>query len=660
MQSMFWKWFGSFGGGSEIPNTNRVVASFLYAVLSLRLQCSLGEFVGVSPERAHLYTAAKDGGFFKCLGSLGTEVEIPGQFVNDNFCDCADGLDEPGTAACAGVSGAIFYCKNLGSIPKQIYASRVNDGICDCCDGSDEQGLQKRALEPSCRNSCETEGEYFRTQQEEMRQSVSKGLQVKAEVEGKAALEIEGWRAENERLKQNISELQAAVAAAEKQEQELKESNEKRVVERLLFSEDFEDLTDFARDWKPVRDGSVRLKPSEALDRGQVLAFDSCTWGGDIFSTRSFNCSSQDKCRISFRASGALWQGFSVGTSQTVDDAHSWLAVPRSNPDFKDRLVSLKVARKWRYYEYEVPANDGFQMFGSSEVSFATKPVHIMMQAHASTAHCSETMVDDIRVWKRMTAESKQTMPAGRRRRRGGRKMKRKQRSGKTGKAGRSGKKGKAGKTKQLQEETTKKKLEKQEPEVSEYARWALERENVQVQKAETDIDVEKASDHDSSKTADPQDSSESLGDLRSALRKAKGRSFALDKKLRHVEMDSSWFPLVDACVSKPIDNYSYNICYFGSAKQGSVSLGSFDAVDPKDPNLLLFSGGQQCHGGPRRSLKLRLVCGGEEHIEDIAEPSRCTYLATVRHPKACKEEDLQFLDLPLEKRLLEPHHDEL
>ncbi|KAK9284424.1 hypothetical protein L1049_023596 [Liquidambar formosana] len=55
--------------------------------------------------------------------------------INDNFCDCTDGTDEPGTSACP--TGK-FYCRNVGSIPLFLFSSRVNDRICDCCDGSDE------------------------------------------------------------------------------------------------------------------------------------------------------------------------------------------------------------------------------------------------------------------------------------------------------------------------------------------------------------------------------------------------------------------------------------------------------------------------------------------------------------------------------------------
>ncbi|KAL4342086.1 hypothetical protein GQ457_08G013590 [Hibiscus cannabinus] len=70
--------------------------------------------------------------------------------LNDDFCDCPDGTDEPGTSACP---GGKFYCKNVGHFPSLLYSSRVNDGICDCCDGSDEYDGKVK-----CPNTCNKAG----------------------------------------------------------------------------------------------------------------------------------------------------------------------------------------------------------------------------------------------------------------------------------------------------------------------------------------------------------------------------------------------------------------------------------------------------------------------------------------------------------------------
>ncbi|XP_044761468.1 glucosidase 2 subunit beta [Coccinella septempunctata] len=80
---------------------------------------------------------------FTCIKSMET---IDFSRINDDYCDCLDGSDEPGTNAC---SNGIFYCKNqIG--PKYFHKSfpsnRVNDGICDCCDGSDEYSIDTNSF----------------------------------------------------------------------------------------------------------------------------------------------------------------------------------------------------------------------------------------------------------------------------------------------------------------------------------------------------------------------------------------------------------------------------------------------------------------------------------------------------------------------------------
>lgn len=75
--------------------------------------------------------------------------------VNDDYCDCSDGSDEPGTPACSHLSHSRFYCLNRGHRGRWLPSAVVDDGICDCCDGSDEgTGL--------CEDSCSFEAEKHR------------------------------------------------------------------------------------------------------------------------------------------------------------------------------------------------------------------------------------------------------------------------------------------------------------------------------------------------------------------------------------------------------------------------------------------------------------------------------------------------------------------
>lgn len=72
---------------------------------------------------------------FKCRT---TDQRIPFEHLNDDYCDCADGTDEPSTNACP---DGIFYCQTQNKRKQEIFtvpSGKVNDGICDCCDGSDE------------------------------------------------------------------------------------------------------------------------------------------------------------------------------------------------------------------------------------------------------------------------------------------------------------------------------------------------------------------------------------------------------------------------------------------------------------------------------------------------------------------------------------------
>eukprot|EP00697_Spironema_sp_BW2_P012750 gnl/Spiro4/29399_TR14396_c0_g1_i1.p1 gnl/Spiro4/29399_TR14396_c0_g1~~gnl/Spiro4/29399_TR14396_c0_g1_i1.p1 ORF type:complete len:599 (+),score=139.08 gnl/Spiro4/29399_TR14396_c0_g1_i1:92-1798(+) len=130
-----------------------------------------------------------------CAGTNGLDpISVSLEQFNDDYCDCVDGSDEPGTSACA---FSTFSCRNLGHVPKTISASKVNDGVCDCCDGSDEW------LRGACVSTCLAEGAEARARTVRTRDDAVLGARIREGYIAQAvlnrrlkALELECLRAE--------------------------------------------------------------------------------------------------------------------------------------------------------------------------------------------------------------------------------------------------------------------------------------------------------------------------------------------------------------------------------------------------------------------------------------------------------------------------------
>ncbi|XP_008584739.1 PREDICTED: glucosidase 2 subunit beta [Galeopterus variegatus] len=184
---------------------------------------------GVSLTNHHFYDESKP---FTCLDGSAT---IPFDQVNDDYCDCKDGSDEPGTAACPNGS---FHCTNAGYKPLYIPSSRVNDGICDCCDGTDEynSGIV-------CENTCKEKGRKERESLQQMAEVTREGFHLKK-------ILIEEWKKAREEKQNKLTELQAGKKSledevemlrtvkeeAEKPEKEAKELHQKMWEEQQAAS----------------------------------------------------------------------------------------------------------------------------------------------------------------------------------------------------------------------------------------------------------------------------------------------------------------------------------------------------------------------------------------------------------------------------------------
>lgn len=185
--------------------TRYVLVALIYLFrLSLISQASnVNYLTGVHPDRRSIYDSTDDQNF-KCLDGSRT---IPRQFVNDDYCDCLDASDEPGTSACP---HGHFFCSNEGYIQKLIPSAWVNDGQCDCCDASDEYSSNA-----SCENTCGVLGKIYREEQERHREISDKGSSIRSQYKQQAREIFEQNSQLLHQYKQELTEKENAVKKIE-------------------------------------------------------------------------------------------------------------------------------------------------------------------------------------------------------------------------------------------------------------------------------------------------------------------------------------------------------------------------------------------------------------------------------------------------------------
>ena len=106
---------------------------------------------------------------------------------------------------------------------------------------------------------------------------------------------------------------------------------------------------------------------------------------------------------------------------------------------------------------------------------------------------------------------------------------------------------------------------------------------------------------------------------------------------------------MVGECYKLTVEQYAYEVCPFGDAKQDTTRLGTMQPVDVKDPRTMVFNGGERCWNGPARSITVSLRCGGGGNkLADVEEPSRCEYAAKLYTPAACDPGEVDALEREL------------
>lgn len=155
---------------------------------------------GARPETWDLYRHAIDETkqTFECFDK---SAVIPLSRINDNYLDCADGSDEPGTSA--NPLGR-FYCENKGSSPKEIDSWEVGDGRCDCCDGSDEFGNP----DVTCPNVCAADNEGRSAIIAEIRAVIEQGITMNKNMSNPATNGYDVTCSKTKDLRKQIEDLE--------------------------------------------------------------------------------------------------------------------------------------------------------------------------------------------------------------------------------------------------------------------------------------------------------------------------------------------------------------------------------------------------------------------------------------------------------------------
>lgn len=151
--------------------------------------------------------------YFICDGV----VKLDQSQLNDEFCDCLDGSDEPGTNAC---SNGVFHCVNKGFKITTLPASRVDDQVCDCCDGSDE------GVYAQCPNTCNQAAEREKEAMSKIRNAYATGSAIRSKLMETTSAELNALIAQLPKAEADTAAFQASYDAANKKLSEAKSMDE--------------------------------------------------------------------------------------------------------------------------------------------------------------------------------------------------------------------------------------------------------------------------------------------------------------------------------------------------------------------------------------------------------------------------------------------------
>ncbi|XP_033137387.1 glucosidase 2 subunit beta isoform X2 [Brassica rapa] len=640
----------------------RVLLSFLLLLLaSSAIRSSSSPvtddpFLGISPLDEKYYKSSSE---IKCKD--GSKRFTRAQ-LNDDFCDCADGTDEPGTSACP---NGKFYCRNAGHSPLVLFSSRVNDGICDCCDGSDEyDGIV------TCSNTCWEAGKAARENLKKKIDTYNQGVVIRRKEIEQAKVGLEKDEAELKKLKSEEKILKGLVQQLKERKEQIEKIGEKDRLEKekeekerkeaelaaqpgngtseektddngkvegstageempgvsqddeILDENEHHDETGRYKDLDTDEEPAAEAEPTSVLEEGTHTN----PANQHVVETKEESPSSEDLITAGSQHDGSTKKEESDEVKKEED------IVSEKKEELSKEELGRLVASRWTGEKSDTPSeadedskaddhenhdhtptspqeveeDDGFVSDGDEETGDDGKysdhepedDTYEEEYRHDSTSSYKSDGEDDLDLSETTSSPTW---------------------------------------------------LEKIQKTVKNILQAVNLFQTTPVDKSEADR-VRKEYDESSSK-----------------LKKIQSRVSSLEKKLKQdFGPEKEFYSFHGRCFESKQGKYTYKVCAYKEATQeegySKTQLGGWEKFE-NSYQFMTYTNGDKCWNGPDRSLKIKLRCGLKNELMDVDEPSRCEYAAVLSTPARCLEDKLKELQEKLEKLMNQDQpqkHDEL
>ncbi|CAL0312187.1 unnamed protein product [Lupinus luteus] len=616
---------------------SHLLALFLCVTFSYSSSIPSNQFLGIPPQDEKYY---KSSDVIKCKdGSRKFTI----QQLNDNFCDCLDGTDEPGTSACP---GGKFYCRNAGHVPVHLFSSRVNDGICDCCDGTDEYDGKVK-----CPNTCWEAGKVAREKLKKKIETYQGGVKLRKQEIEQAKLALEKDQAELSKLKKEESTLKGLVKQLKEHKEQIEKAEEK---ERLQKEEEEKQKKKAEEDAKGenFKAGDEDTEHRNEADKHLDVEENDVTSNHDESGT--LHDSSADQ----------------VEAGDKLADAHDNYDEASDTPGSEGSLLNEEIGK-------EAEGEPDVKSDTDVKVEKKESPDEIVNKGNDVSENTEGLSKEELGrlVASRWTGENtdKQSTEADA----ASDKEDQEDIPNETNNEQRDGYASETDDDSSKYEDEDFREDEHDDPsssyksdtdaepdlsdDTTENPSW-LEKIQKSVRNIFHAVNLFQTpvNQTDAARIRKEYDESSTK------LSKIQSRISSLTEKLKQdFGPAKEFYSFYDRCFESKQNKYTYKVCPYKQASQdeghSSTRLGSWDKFEDSY-KVMVFANGDNCWNGPDRSLKVKLRCGLKNEVADVDEPSRCEYVAILSTPALCQEEKLKELQHKLELLNSEQSekHDEL